>query len=290
MLPASPLIVPGLSALAGAYDALLCDVWGVLHNGVTSFPAAVDALSRFKIEGGASVLISNSPRPSQDVVSQLRSLGVPDTAWSAFVTSGDVTRALLAMKAGQTAWAIGPSRDDVIYEGLDLRFAGPSDADFISVTGLVDDEVETPDDYRTRLMTAAGRGLEMICANPDRRVQRGERLIFCGGALADLYETLGGRVTMAGKPFKPIYDASLAAAAACLKRPLSKSRVLAAGDGAVTDVLGAEAAGLDCLFIATGIHAADASDIAGAIHPEGVARVLAQAGTRARYASASLAW
>ncbi len=290
MPPPPPVVVPGLGALAGAYEALLCDVWGVLHDGVRGFPEAVEALRRFKDLGGAAVLISNSPRPSYDVVAQLRALGVPDGAWSAFVTSGDVTRQLLAARADQRAWAIGPSRDEVIYKGLALRFASAADADFISCTGLADDEGETPEDYRRSLAAAAARGLEMICANPDRQVQRGDRLIFCAGALADLYASLGGVVVMAGKPFAPIYEAALAAAAQALGRPLDRSRVLAVGDGVATDVAGAMNAGLDCLFIASGIHVAEAAHADGRLHSEGVARVLAAARAEARYALASLRW
>jgi HAD superfamily hydrolase (TIGR01459 family) len=290
MLAPSPVFAPGLRALAGAYDVLLCDVWGVLHDGVRSFPAAVEALARFKGQGGAAVLISNSPRPAHDVVAQLRALGVPDASWSAFVTSGDVTRALLAERTGRRAFAIGPARDAIIYANLGLAFAGPEEADFISCTGLMDDEHEAPEDYLPALTTAARRGLEMICANPDLKVQRGERLIWCAGALADLYARLGGRVLMAGKPFAPIYDAALSAADKALGRPAPKARVLAVGDGVLTDVLGAQAAGLDCLYIASGVHAADGADATGALTPEAVERMLEAAGARARYALAALAW
>ena len=193
-----PQLVQGLGQLTDRYDVVLSDVWGVIHNGRESFPAACEALRRFAAEVGPVVLISNSPRPAQDVKSQLRELAVPDAAWTSFITSGDATRHLLGARAPQAAWTIGPDRDATLYHGLDLTFTGPETADFISCTGPYDDETETPEDYRARFQLALSRGLEMICANPDKVVQRGGKLIYCGGALADLYTQMGGTVLMAG--------------------------------------------------------------------------------------------
>ena len=228
-----PHALPGLSSVAADYDILLCDVWGVIHNGRESWPAACEALTRFNEQGGHVVLISNSPRPSHDVIAQLDALGVPRDSWKAFVTSGDATRMELARRAPGPALIIGPARDDILYEGLDLQRADTvADAAFLSVTGMIDDETETPQHYVEQLSEAAERGLELICANPDRIVQRGDKIIYCGGALADVYESLGGRVTMAGKPFAPIYALSLIEAEALLGRPVDRSRVLCIGDGA----------------------------------------------------------
>jgi HAD superfamily hydrolase (TIGR01459 family) len=286
-----PQSLPRLSAVAADYDILLCDVWGVIHNGRESWPGPCDALSRFNRQGGHVVLISNSPRPADGVVGQMDALGVPRDAWRTIVTSGDATRMELAKRAPGPAWLIGPDRDQPLYEGLGLEtVTGPEGAAFISVTGPNDDEVETPEDYRERFIPAVERNLEMICANPDRVVQRGDRLIYCAGSLADLYESMGGRVTMAGKPFAPIYDLALAEAERLLSRAVDRSRVLCIGDGVVTDVLGAEAQGLDCLFIAQGIHgdAARAGD--GSLDPARAADLLAAETTRARYAALDLGW
>ncbi len=283
-------MIPGLSALAGRYDALLCDVWGVIHDGVERFPAACEALARWNAEVSPVVLISNAPRPSVDVVPQLRALGVPEAAWGGFVTSGDVTREAMARRGPCRVWRIGPERDAPLFAGLPLEETGPDAADLVVCSGLVDDETETPQDYRDRLAEAAARGLEMICANPDRVVQRGDRLIPCAGALADLYEGLGGRVTIAGKPFPPIYAAALGQAERLAGRPLDRARVLAVGDGLLTDVMGAERAGLPLLFIATGIHADDIVDAEGGLDPERAGRFLAEAGTGAAYVSGDLAW
>lgn len=246
--------ISGLRAVADRYDVLLSDVWGVIHNGRESFPAACAALARWREERGPVVLISNSPRPAADVVHQLDALGVPRAAWTSFVTSGDATRVLLAARAPGPAWNIGPDRHGPLYDGLGLEFSDLESAAFISCTGPNDDEVETPEDYRAALTVAAAHGLDMICANPDLVVQHGDKLIYCGGALASFYETLGGKAIMAGKPHAPIYHLALDAAARALNAALDRRRVLTVGDALATDIAGARAQGLDTLFIADGIH------------------------------------
>ncbi|PXA89844.1 TIGR01459 family HAD-type hydrolase [Caulobacter sp. D4A] len=280
----------GLSALTDRYDVVLCDVWGVIHNGVRNFPEACDALERFNRDHGPVVLISNAPRPSADVLSQLDGLKVQREAWSAFVTSGDATRSLLTPQAGKKVWKVGPDRDAPLWAGLDLTLAGCEDADFILCSGLYDDETEVPEDYRDRLKVAADRGLLFICANPDRVVQRGDKLIYCAGALADLYEELGGKVVMAGKPFAAIYDLALAQAERLKGGPVDRSRVLCIGDGVITDVLGAENQKLACLFIAKGIHGEKALGADGLLSPEAVAQLLAAESVGATHAIADLVW
>lgn len=278
----APRQIPGLLSLADRYQVLLCDVWGVIHNGRESFPDACAALARWRAEVGPVVLISNAPRPASDVTPQLDGLKVPREAWSAMITSGDATRVLLAERAPGPAWRIGPDRDGPLYEGLGLDFAPADAARFISCTGPNDDEVETPDDYRADFELAAARGLEMICANPDLVVQRGDKLIYCAGALAQLYEELGGVVLMAGKPFAPIYDLALAEAARLTGGPVPRDRVLCIGDGLPTDIRGANAQDLDVLFVANGIHGAEMIGVDG-LDEAAVARVLAREGLSAAW-------
>ncbi|HEY4032281.1 MAG TPA: TIGR01459 family HAD-type hydrolase [Caulobacteraceae bacterium] len=287
-LKMTPRAISGLAEIAGDYDVLLCDVWGVIHNGRESFPAACAALERFAVERGPVVLISNSPRPAHDVALQLDALDVPRGAWSAFVTSGDATRVLLKERAPGPAWRIGPERDNVLYEGLGLEFSCPEEAAFIACTGPVNDDWETPEDYRATLAIAAGRGLTMICANPDRVVHRGERLVYCGGALADLYGALGGEVIMAGKPYRPIYDLCLLDAERLLGR--AEVRALCIGDGLPTDVKGAQDQGLDCLFVAGGIHGLEVAGQDGRMDPAKVQALLGEADLNAAYAMTTLSW
>jgi HAD superfamily hydrolase (TIGR01459 family) len=236
------------------------------------------------------ILISNSPRPRADVAAQLDQLGVPRGAWSALVTSGDATRDLLAGRAPGPAWWIGPARDGALFEGSGLRFSGAEEATFIACTGLEDDETQTPGDYRAALAIAVGRGLEMICANPDRVVQRGDRLIWCAGALAELYGTLGGAVLMAGKPFAPIYRRAFAESEAILGHRPEARRVLVIGDGVATDIAGANCQGLDALFVAGGIHAADFVQIPSRDFPARVAAFLGGYGARADFVIDELGW
>lgn len=285
----APKTPASLAEIAPGYDVLLCDVWGVIHNGREHFPAACAALAKYRAEVGPVILISNSPRPRDPVIAQLDGLGVPRASWSEIVTSGDATRVLLAARAPATAWKIGDARDAPLYAGLSLGEAGPEDADFISVTGPYDDENDTPADYRERFMVCLARGLDMICANPDIVVQRGEKLVYCGGALAQLYESLGGKVTMAGKPYPAIYEICLKLAAEQLGRPIDLARALCIGDGLPTDVRGANARNLDVLFIASGIHGGETIGADG-LNATAVADLLRQDGLTATWAMADLVW
>ncbi len=285
-----PDALRGLAELAPRYDALLCDIWGVIHDGVTAWSDACEALVRWRAEVGPVILISNSPRPGPEVARQLDQLGAPRAAWSAIVTSGDVTRTLLAARAPGPAWRIGPARDDALYEGLGLEFAPLDKATFIACSGPDDDEVETPDDYRERLVAARARDLEMVCANPDLVVQRGSRLIYCGGALAALYESLGGRVLMAGKPHPPIYRLARAEADAAAARPLKAARILAIGDGLATDLKGAMAAGLEALYVGSGIDGGVLFRPDGTLDADQAEQRFAEAGVVARYALRALIW
>jgi HAD superfamily hydrolase (TIGR01459 family) len=247
-------MIDTLDALAGEYKAILSDVWGVVHNGVRSSPEACAALARARSKGLAVVLITNAPRLRREVEAQLRTLGVPHETYDELVTSGDVTRDLIA--AGpRRVFHLGPDRDMTIYEGLDVESTDEFEADAVVCTGLFDDETETPDDYAEMLRRLRSRDLPFICANPDIVVERGDRLVWCAGALARDYGQLGGRTLIAGKPHRPIYEAALKAAGRILGRDVERTEVLAIGDGVMTDVKGAEQAGLDVLYVSAGIHA-----------------------------------
>jgi HAD superfamily hydrolase (TIGR01459 family) len=280
----------GLSRLAGDYDVLFCDIWGVIHDGARAFPSACEALIRWRETVGPVILISNSPRPFEGVAAQLDELGAPRQSWTAIVTSGDASRALLAERSPGPVYRIGPQRDDPLFEGLGLVFSDLESAAFIACSGLNDDEEETPDDYRAVLTRAAARGLPTICANPDILVQRGPRLIYCAGALAQLYEALGGRVLTAGKPHAPIYAMARDAADLGLGRPADPRRVLVIGDGLVTDIVGANRQGLDALFIATGIHGAELVDHAGQLDLAAAKRLLDEKGLAASWIMTQLDW
>ena len=237
------------------------------------------------------VLISNSPRVSSEVAKQLDSLHVPRAAWSAMVTSGDATRDLLAERAPGPVWTIGPPHESVIYEGLGLDYAGPESAAFISLTGLENDDIETPEDYRERLAPAVARKLPMVCANPDRRVHKGSKLLWCAGGIADLYEQMGGGpVIMAGKPYAAIYNLALREAQSLAGTAIDRSRVLCIGDSAANDLGGANGQGLDALFVAGGLHGEHVLDRAGRLDPAGLAAWLDGQGVTAASAIPALVW
>lgn len=253
-MPISPPMPGSLDEISGRYAAVLCDVWGVVHNGVRAFADASAALRRARESGLAVVLITNAPRPRGDVETQLAALGVPDDAWDRVVTSGDVTRDLIA--AGpRRVFHLGPDRDLSLHDGLDVELVEEQEASAVVCTGLFDDETETPEDYAEMLRRMRSRDLPMICANPDIVVERGDSLIWCAGALARDYAQMGGRTLIAGKPHRPIYEAALKAAGEVLGREVGAGEALAIGDGALTDLKGGVLNGVDVLYITGGIHA-----------------------------------
>lgn len=258
--PPAPPLVSGLAQLADAYDALLCDVWGVLIDGKRHFPAAAEALRRWRAMGKTVALITNASRPDAEVVRQLLGFGLPADCFDTLVSAGELTLGAMLARKGQAVYHLGPPRDDGLFAeaerrlGSPLRKAGPQDADYIVCTGLFDERAETPQDYDARLAALRARGLTMLCANPDIVVEIGDELVYCAGALAERYAALGGAVEMFGKPHPPIYAAARARLAQLRGGNLADARILAVGDGAMTDLAGAGRAGIDCLFVTDGVH------------------------------------
>ncbi|WP_430911433.1 TIGR01459 family HAD-type hydrolase [Methylobacterium sp. sgz302541] len=264
----TPPVLDGLRQIAEGYDLILCDVWGVLHDGIRGHRAAAEALIRFRAlppDGRPRrvVLVSNAPRPWEGVQRILDGFGVDRDAYDAILTSGDLTRGMIATVQAERGRDIpihhlGPERDAGIFDGLGLSLVPATDCRLVVCTGLLDDDVETVEDYRARLADFRGRGVPMICANPDLVVERGGRLIPCAGLIAAAFAESGGVVTYAGKPHRPIYEEALAMAGRLDGRePPAKARVLALGDALRTDIAGADGFGLPNLLVARGIHAAE---------------------------------
>jgi HAD superfamily hydrolase (TIGR01459 family) len=287
MANSRPLFFDHFAALAPDYDVLLCDVWGVIHNGVAAFPPACDALKRVRDAGGTVILITNSPRPADAILPQLDALGVTRDSYDGIVTSGDVTRAVIAERPGQSVFHLGPPRDLPIFTGLDMPLKDADTADYVVCSGLFDDTRETPEDYRALLTRMKARNLFMLCANPDVVVERGAELVYCAGALADLYVTLGGEVLFAGKPYLPIYQRALAEAERTRGGKTPLNRVLAIGDSVRTDLKGAMSLGVDFLFMTSGIHA---GEVGGNSDPESLGTFFAQAGMMPKAVMHRLVW
>jgi HAD superfamily hydrolase (TIGR01459 family) len=259
--------------LSRRHPVWLCDVWGVVHNGAAAIPEACDALIRHRQNGGVVVLLTNAPRRWPRVVAYFDRLGVPPGIYDRVVSSGDVTRDLIEMRAGQNIFHLGPDRDHDLTVDLPVTFTDFEAADAVLCTGLFDDHRESVADYAPLLAAMRRRDMTMICANPDKVVHVGERLFPCAGLLAEQYTTLGGRVEMAGKPFAPIYRSALAAARDVLARQVANEEILAIGDSLATDIAGAAANHFPALFISQGIHR---EEIVG-VDEEGLASLIAAA-------------
>jgi HAD superfamily hydrolase (TIGR01459 family) len=274
--------VAALAEIAGAYDALYCDLWGCLHDGLRPYPEAVAALRTFRARGGAVILLTNAPRPSVDVARQLAAMGAPADCWDAIVSSGDAARRVVASgRLGRRVEHVGPARDLPFFDGLDVARVARGAAEGVVLTGLFDDESETPDDYAAAAADWAARGLTVLCANPDVVVHRGGRPVWCAGAVARVCEAAGVSVIHAGKPHAAIY-ALAAERLANLRGP--GARALAVGDGPATDLAGGAAQGLDTLFVAGGIGVGETLDAAGGLHTGRLTAYLAREGVAPTYA------
>jgi HAD superfamily hydrolase (TIGR01459 family) len=285
--PMLPRLVSGLSEIASGHDALICDVWGVVHDGSRHHPAAADALYRFKQKHGPVVLLTNAPRVPAEVAAQCTSYGLPPDCYDAIVSSGGAAREELERRSVSRTLAlyyIGPDRDLPMIQGLDIARTAIAEAEVALAIGLRDDMTETVEDYAGELAAMRARGLTMLCANPDLVVHRGDRLVTCAGSLAQAYEMLGGKVVYYGKPHMPVYESALTQLTALLGH--KPTRPLAVGDGLLTDIKGANAAGLEALFIADGVHGEEI----GPYTDEHLAALFTRFGAAAGSATRKLAW
>lgn len=280
-------VINALAEVADSYDALLCDLWGCYHNGVTPYPAAVAALRAFRARGGVVILLTNAPRPSSAVKIGLDRMGAPEDTYDRIVSSGDATRAALASGAyGRRFHIVGPDKDLGLMDNLDIETTTLDQAEAILCTGLYDDSVETPADYVDFIAAARARDLPLLCANPDIVVDRGDRRLYCAGAIAAAYTEAGGRSFYFGKPHPPAYALARAAIGEVLAgdgRTVESSRILALGDGVLTDVPGAARDGVDCVFVSGGLAAEEVGDDPERPEPERLHQYLVAHGVSPRY-------
>lgn len=291
-------VIPAIESLrqiADRYDAILCDVWGVLIDGKSHLPRAADAMRRFREKGGAVILVTNASRPDDEVRGQLLGLGLPADSFDDLVTAGELTLIEMIRRKDQACHHLGPARDDGLFEeaarrtGAPLRRVRPEDADYVVCTGLFDERNETPADYDERLAALKARDLVMLCANPDIVVAIGDDLVYCAGALAQRYAAMGGTVLMFGKPRPPIYLAALTRLEKLRGASVEKTRILGIGDGAFTDLAGANQAGIDCLFVTDGIHR-DELRPGGELDAALLAQLFAAAGARPAALARDVFW
>lgn len=249
-----PPIIANAGSLLSRYRVLFCDVWGVVHNGREAYEEGCAALTRFREGGGTVILVSNAPRSAVAVAGILADKGVPEVCWDAIVPSGDISRAHAVEQGLTRVHHIGPDRDLDVFDCTSLELVPLAQAEAVFCTGLIRDREETGEDYREHLRQAVERQLPFICANPDLVVDVGGVLLPCAGAIAKVYEDLGGEVFWAGKPYDAAYSAASAKARELFGTTVVKSDILAIGDSVRTDVAGAVSFGIDVLFIGQGIH------------------------------------
>jgi HAD superfamily hydrolase (TIGR01459 family) len=256
-------IIENLTEISGLYDAIFCDLWGCVHNGVEPFPEAIEALRAFKAQGGTVLLLTNAPRPRASVATQLDRIGVPRDCWDVIATSGDSARAaMLTGAVGRKVWHIGEPHDapffekmEIIDDAIDVERVPLDEAEGIVCTGPFDPKAD-PSEMRPQFLLAKTRGLKLLCANPDIVVDRGESREWCAGALAQLYTEMGGESLYFGKPHPPIYDLARRRLTQ-IGKGASDDRILAIGDGIVTDIPGGLGENIDTLFITGGLARAE---------------------------------
>lgn len=254
-------IITSLAEISDRYDALFCDLWGCVHDGLTPFDEAIAAMQTFRVKGGTVMLVTNAPRPHEPVRRQLESIGVPEDAYDGIATSGDSARAAMFRGAvGENVYFIGQPQDQVFFSPLEL-IENPvtitqvpvEEADGIVCCGPFDSLADL-EVMRPQFLLAKNKGLKLLCANPDIVVDRGDTREWCAGALAQLYTELGGESLYFGKPHPPIYDLARHRLDA-LGKSIPDHRILCVGDGVLTDIDGALGEELDSLFITGGLAA-----------------------------------
>lgn len=288
--PSPPPILTAARDLLGRYDVLFCDVWGVVHDGWRAYPGAMRALTAFRRQGGTVILVSNAPVPAQRVAEMLHDKSVDPASWDDIVSSGGIALDHIAQKNYTAVYTIGPQdRDAAFFHRLTAHRVALDGAEAVVCTGLNDDVNESVSSYQDVLAAARARALPFVCANPDLVVDVGGRHYLCAGALAEAYAALGGEVFWAGKPHPSAYDTARAKAAEIRGGVIAHDRILAIGDAIRTDLKAAEIAGVDALFVTSGIHRADTMR-GGAIDPELLAQALPAGSPPVVAATALLDW
>lgn len=289
-MPAMPEIIVHAGPLLSRYDVLFSDVWGVVHDGKVAFAGANEALTRFRENGGTVILVSNAPMPADDVARVLDEKKVARSAWDAIVSSGDIALRHIGEKGYKRLHRIWRKGfDEVFISRLPGTDTPLSDADAIVCTGPFDERGEEPEAYRARLIEPARRGVPFVCANPDYVVHVGAALIPCAGAIARIYEDLGGPVYWVGKPHPAAYATAFKEAERLRGKPVAKDRVLGIGDAIRTDLVSAEGAGVEALFVASGIHR-DEALVGGQIDPARLAALFTGDAPPAIAATTGLIW
>ncbi len=286
-------LITGLAEISEAYDGFILDIWGVMHQGGPAYDEAVDCVNELRAAGKRVIFLSNAPRRADRVAEILAQKGIARATYHDVLSSGEAARIAFENGAepalkdlGQRYFLLATPGDDDLLHGLDYRPAATiAEADFLLAIGLSDARPSLAD-HESLLQDAAGRGLEMVCVNPDLEVIRLGIRELCAGALAARYEELGGPVVYIGKPHPLVYGLSLERLGMA-----TRARVLAVGDGLATDIKGAQAAGIDSLLVTGGLLAEELGvSRLDAPAPDAVTAVCDAAQARPRAAIPALRW
>ncbi|KAA3627483.1 MAG: TIGR01459 family HAD-type hydrolase [Proteobacteria bacterium] len=279
----SPKRIPDIASIADQFDAFLVDVWGVLHDGGTAYPGAVDCLRQLRAAGKAIVIFSNAARRCDAIAAEAAAHGIDSGLYDHIVSSGELVWRKLAQGNhgyGRRCFWLGPARSRTLLRDLDLEIVDMLErSDFILNAGA---RGNLPDasSFHPLLERAARLGLPMLCANPDRVAIRKGIMGISAGAIARDYAESGGTVEMLGKPRAAMYEA-----ARTLPGIGSTTRLLAVGDGLETDIRGARDAGIRSVFVTGGIHREEIERARGSLHD-----VCARYGIFPDYASPRFRW
>jgi HAD superfamily hydrolase (TIGR01459 family) len=282
-------LIGGLGEIAADYDAFILDLWGCLHDGVAIYPAALDCLHRLKEAGKQAVILSNAPRRAADVEQRIAGMGITRDLYARLLTSGEETWRALTTQAipelqgrGNKAFAIIGAHDRSMLNDAALVAVAPDAADFVLAIG-VETGNETVAQFEPDLRIARGRGLPLVCANPDLVVHRGGVEEICAGAIALRYEEMGGKVIWFGKPYPAVYQRILGVLG------LKADRLLCVGDSLRTDVAGGKGIGAATLMTVGGIHHAEIL-VEDRIEPARLAELCRVRGIAPDFAIAHLRW
>ena len=251
-----PQKLKGISEISDKFDVYFIDLWGVIHNGVQCYPEALKVLEKLKEQNKKIVLISNAPRPSAVVKVFLETIGLESSCYDFLVTSGDITREYISLNSSKkNFYHLGPTRDIDLFKDLNVTLTSKEECEEIICTGLVSDEEEKLQDYKILLDFFLNKKIPLICANPDEVVARGEKIVFCAGALANQYKQEGGMVRYFGKPYSDIYSFALKKVRAHKDfKDKKEINTLVIGDNIKTDIKGANLFNLDSVLILNGIY------------------------------------
>jgi len=282
-----------VAALARDYDGFILDQWGVLHDGTTPYPGAIDCLERLRGAGKHVVILSNSGRTGSFNVGMMARMGFEARHFDRVISAGDNAREAIERRThafharlGRRYFAFTRDDDVSLFDGLNLlRASRVEDADFLAVIGIEAPRL-TLAEYEPFLAAGAARKLPMVCANPDVTRPSPDGLVDAPGALARRYEARGGEVFYHGKPYPAIYESCLEALSGC-----ARERIVAVGDSLEHDILGASRAGVRSAFLAGGIHLGEMGAAWGQLPDAGAwGNFLRDAPARPDYVLPAFAW